>query len=211
MQLIYQLSQLAPYPIPHHMLINMLQDYKRPNDKIHELISKKILLPIKKGLYVTGTTIGYNQVPKELIANLLYGPSYVSLDYALAHYNIIPERVVKISSVCNKPSKTITNNLGTFIYKHIPIPYYSYGISEYNNSFISSLMASHEKAVSDKLVCTNGINPRSVKETIDLLVNNWRMDEDALKQLNVKQISSWIKKAPKKTALQFLLKAIKQC
>lgn len=72
-------------------------------------------------------------------------------------------------------------------------------------------MASPEKAVCDKLVCTNGINPRSVKETIELLVNNWRMDEDALKQLNVKQISSWIKKAPKKTALQFLLKAIKQC
>lgn len=211
MQLIYQLTQLAPYPIPHHMLINMLQDYKRPNDKIHELISKKILLPVKKGLYVTGATIGNNQVPKELIANLLYGPSYISLDYALAHYNIIPERVVKISSVCNKPSKTITNALGTFIYKHIPMPYYSYGISEYNNTSISCLMASPEKAVCDKLVCANGVNPRSVKETIELLVNNWRMDEDALKQLNVKQISSWIKKAPKKTALQFLIKAIKQC
>ncbi|MBK7311741.1 MAG: hypothetical protein IPI93_13445 [Sphingobacteriaceae bacterium] len=211
MQLIYQLSQLAPYPIPHHMLITMLHNYKRPNDKIHELISKKILLPIKKGLYVTGKTIGSNQVPKELIANLLYGPSYISLDYALSHYNMIPERVVKISSVCNKPSKTITNDLGTFIYNHIPMPYYSYGISEYNNASISCLMASPEKALCDKLVCTNAINPRSVKETIELLVNNWRIDEDALKQLDIKQISTWLKKAPKKTALQFLVKAIKQC
>ena len=211
MNLVYQLSQLAPNPIPHHMLINMLQDYKRPNDKIHELISKKILLPVKKGLYVTGSAIGSNQVPKELIANLLYGPSYVSLDYALAHFNLIPERVLKISSVSNKPSKTITNALGTFIYKHIPMPYYSYGISEYTNTSITCLIASPEKALCDKLVCTNGLNPRSVKETIELLVNNWRIDEYNLKQLDVKQISSWLKKAPKKTALQFLIKAIKQC
>ena len=211
MNLSVHLSQLAPYPIPHHLLINMLQGYKRPNDKIHELIAKNILLPLKKGLYVTGKTIGSNQVPKELIANLMYGPSYVSLDYALAHYNMIPERVVKISSVCNKPSKIRTNALATFIYKHVPTPYYSYGISEYSNASITCLMASPEKALCDKIICTNAINPRSVKETIELLINNWRIDEDALKQLDVKQISKWLNKAPKKTALQFLIKAIHQC
>lgn len=211
MQLIYQLSQLAPYPIPHHMLITMLRNYKRPNDKIHELVAKKILCPIKKGLYVTGKSIGSNTVPKELIANILYGPSYVSIDYALAYYNLIPERVLKISSVCSKPSKNITNTIGTFTYKHMPLPYYSYGISSDCNTGLCYLMASPEKALCDKLVGTSGINLRSVKETMELLINNWRIEEDDLKQLDLRQMGTWLKHAPKKASIALLIKAIKQC
>ncbi len=38
-------------------------------------------------------------------ANLLYGPSYVSLEYALHHYSLIPERTAEITSVTPGRSK----------------------------------------------------------------------------------------------------------
>lgn len=211
MELIYQLSQFASQPIPHHLLKALLKEYKRPNDKIHELLSKKIILPLKKGLYVTGEGIGSSRAPKELIANIAYGPSYVSLDYALSYYGIIPESVMQISSVCIKPSKIIRNSLGVFSYTHTPLPYYSFGIRQINTSaFHNYLMAQPEKALCDKIICTSGIQLRSRQDVYALLLEDWRMDESNLKQMDLKQIGTWLEDAPKKSSLMVLIDTLKK-
>ena len=51
------LAQHALYPIPHHVLLSLLKEYKRPNDKINELIKERALTPIKKGLYIAGPSL----------------------------------------------------------------------------------------------------------------------------------------------------------
>lgn len=211
MELIYQLSKFASQPIPHHLLKALLKDYKRPNDKIHELLSKKIILPLKKGLYITGESIGSNHAPKELIANILYGPSYVSLDYALAYHGIIPESVMQISSLSIKPSKIIRNSLGEFSYTHIPLPYYSYGIKQIKASaFHNYLIAQPEKALCDKIICTSGIQLRSKQDVFALLLEDWRIDESDLKQMDLKQIETWLEEAPKKNSLLVLIDTLKK-
>ena len=61
-----------------------LSDYKRPNDKLHELLSSKILATIKKGLYVARPALNAAKPEPFLIANHILGPSYVSMETALS-------------------------------------------------------------------------------------------------------------------------------
>ena len=43
-------------PLTHQLLMSLLKDYKRPNDKIHALLRDGGLAYIKKGLYIAGLT-----------------------------------------------------------------------------------------------------------------------------------------------------------
>lgn len=60
-----------------------------------------LFLRLKKGLYTLKTDIPGEQE----IANKLYQPSYLSFEYALAYYNIMPEMVYSITSATTKPTR----------------------------------------------------------------------------------------------------------
>lgn len=57
----------------YQTLMDILRDYSRPRDKITDLIRKRMIIRVKKGLYIIGD--GYRRRPysKELLANLIYG------------------------------------------------------------------------------------------------------------------------------------------
>ena len=62
---------------------------------------------MKKGLYVFGENNRQRPYSREILANLMYGPSYISLEYALQHYGLIPERVEALTSVTVGRSRNI--------------------------------------------------------------------------------------------------------
>lgn len=192
-------------------MLEMLRDYKRPNDKINEWIKSGELVALKKGLYIPGPKADLPAPSPLLIANHLRGPSYISLETALSHWGFIPERVYEISSVTTKTSKKYKTPIGRFSYQHLPLPYYSFGIEniEITNKQ-TVLMASREKAVCDKLVLTSGIRLRSIKQTKDLLIDDLRMDESLLRQLKISVIESWLESAPKKDSLKMFIKTLQE-
>ena len=144
-----------------------------------------------------------------IIANHLYGPSYVSLQSALAYYGMIPERSYETSSVALKAARSYQNDMGRFSYQRVPLPYYSFGLKSISlGSNQSALMASPEKAICDLIVLTPYVNLRSKKNTLTYLLDDLRMDEDSLKKLNLPLISSWLDDAPKKESLQTLIHTI---
>lgn len=189
-------------------MLSLLKDYKRPNDKIHEMIQKRELLSLKKGLYILNSEL----LPEPFaIANAIYGPSYISAESALSYRGIIPEKVFSIVSMTLKPSKNFKNQLGNFEFKKVSTPYYAYGIEQVElreNQF--ALMATTEKAILDKVVTTPGIIFRSVESAKTFMLENMRMDENQLKNLNTPEIQSWISDAPKEESLKFLIKAIEK-
>lgn len=197
-------------PIPHHLLISLLKDYKRPNDKINSLKSKGIIESIKKGLYIAGPALKTPKPESEILANHIYGPSYVSLDTALVYYGIIPERVYEVTSMTIKASKEFNTAVGLFTYTHLPLPYYSFGLTALKilNEH-RALIASPEKALCDKIVSTPGILLRSTKQAFTYLVENLRMDENALKKMDVAVIDRWLPDAPKKESLLMATKMIR--
>jgi len=192
-------------PMTHGMLLEVLKEYKRPNDKISELVKSGTLLNLRRGLYLSGKQNELPPLSPFLIANHLRGPSYVSLESALSYWGIIPERVYQISSVTTKSPKIYENPVGRFSYTSLPLPYYCFGIKNIEfNKKQNALIASAEKAVCDKIILTPGVLLRSITQTLDFLLEDLRMDEGVLKNLDISLINSWIKDSPKKESIKFL-------
>ena len=203
------IKEFAEAPIPRHLILDLLSDYQRPNDKISELLKSKKLIPIRRGLYIAGPKTDLPSPEPFLIANHLRGPSYVSLESALSYWNMIPERVYEISSVTIKTSKIYKTPVGRFSYQQLKTPYYSFGIKniEYSPKQ-TALVASPEKALCDKVVLTSKINLRSIKQTQEFLMEDLRMDSDVLSTLDTKVMELWINHAPKKSSLKMLIKTL---
>ncbi len=93
---------------------------------IQKLLKQKMLISLKKGLYISSyyrDLVSQNPSDKELyyiyLANVLRSPSYVSLEYVLSRYNIIPESSYVITSITTKSSRTFSSEIISFVYRSI--------------------------------------------------------------------------------------------
>jgi hypothetical protein len=205
------IREYAEAPIPRHLILELLSDYQRPNDKISELLKSGELVSIKRGLYIVGSKTDLPLPEPFLIANHLRGPSYVSLESALSYWNMIPERTYEISSVTVKTSKLYRTPVGRFSYRQLALPYFSYGIKSIQYSPKQSmLIASREKALCDKIILTPKIHLRSMKQTQDFLIEDLRIDSEVLSSLDTSLIQLWIQNAPKKSSLKMLIKTLRE-
>ncbi len=196
--------------LTHQLLSSWLKDYKRPNDKINDLVKQGVLTSIKKGLYISGKANDSLEPESILIANHIYGPSYVSMETALSYYGLIPERVYETTSCTIKPTKKFTTGIGVFNFSHLPLPYYSFGIkSILLEKTQQAMIASKEKALCDKLICTNGLIIRNKKQAYEWLFENLRMEESTLKEFDVEIIFEWLPNMPKKNSLLMIIETIK--
>jgi predicted transcriptional regulator of viral defense system len=144
------LSRLSP-EFDYNALISQLGEYKNQRSKISSLIKKKEIIRVKKGLYVLGEDY-QKPFSHEILANLIYGPSYISLEFALSHYGLIPERVNTITSITSKRNKIFKTSIGNFTYNYLPLKLYPVGLRrveiEHKRAFI---IASKEKSLADLL------------------------------------------------------------
>lgn len=197
-------------PLTRQVILSLLKKYKRPNDKISELIKAGWLIGLKNGLYVPGPKSKLLLPESLLVANHLWGPSYVSMESALSYWGFIPERVFETTSVTVKPSKIFKTELGRFSFKHASLPYYSFGIRTVDVSSKQAVMiASPEKAICDKIVMTSRLNLRSIKQVMKFLIEDMRIDEDLIGGLNLEMIETWSSDAPKQNSLLMLIKTIR--
>lgn len=100
-----RLKHIGIIPINKDILYSLYNELKRPDVKIPELERKGLVIRVKRDLYVVSPKVHNKEISRELVANHLYSPSYVSLESALAHYGLIPERVYAMRSVCMKLHK----------------------------------------------------------------------------------------------------------
>jgi hypothetical protein len=199
----------AEEPLTRQLMMDMLKEYQRPNDKINELVKKGKLTTVKNGLYIPGPKIKIAQPEPFLIANHLRGPSYVSLESALSFWGLIPERVYEVTSVTTRATKKYKTPIGRFSFLHAPLPYYAFGIKSVQLTARQVvLLASPEKALCDKIIQTAGILLRSPKQAQEFLLEDLRLDEESVAQLDIDEISSWVNDAPKKSSLTMLVKAL---
>jgi predicted transcriptional regulator of viral defense system len=169
----------------YQTLLVALGDYAHPRDKISGLLKKGIIIRVKKGLYVFGDGARRAPYSTEVLANLIYGPSYISLDYALQHYGLIPERVEGITSVTTGRSRKFSTPVGLFIYRMIPLRAFQIGMDRIEiGDGRAFLMATPEKALADKIYEDRGTGLRTQKELKDYLERGLRIDLAALGQMN---------------------------
>lgn len=166
------------------MILEELHQYASPADKLSRLVKQGKYIPIVKGLYETNHT-----VPGYLLAGSIYGPSYLSFEFALAYYGLIPEAVYTFTSATlkKKKKKIFKTAFGVFTYRDIPAPAYSYGVNIRVEGAYSYIIASPEKALCDQLYKVEGI--KNYQELGHLLWDDLRIDEQELQKLNVDDVS----------------------
>ena len=160
-----------------------LNNYSNKNNKISREIKKGKLFKIITGLYETDpNTPGY------LLASSIYGPSYISFDFALSYYGLIPERVSTITCATfnKKKRKQYNTKFGVFTYKDVPSSAYPEEILLKQENNYSYQIATKEKALCDKLYSLKPLKNLSNLE--NMLFNDLRIDIDEFKKINIKKI-----------------------
>ncbi|MGQ9800202.1 MAG: type IV toxin-antitoxin system AbiEi family antitoxin domain-containing protein [Candidatus Saccharicenans sp.] len=192
MDIIELRSRIQTEIFDYQTLTCALSNLSSPRDKITDLMKKGIIIRIKKGLYIFGDQLRRYPYSRELLGNLIYGPSYISLDYALSYYGLIPEKVEIITSVTTNRSRRFSTPVGLFTYRQIPGSAYVNGairVEAGNNQ--AFLIATPEKALADKLVSLRGVTFNSRRELTDFLEEDLRINTDMLRSLSAEKIEQF--------------------
>jgi len=125
---------------------------------LHRYKKGVFILQLKRGFYVFPDFLP----PDVYVANKLYSPSYLSLEFALSYHGVIPETVYEITSVTTKATRQFETLGKTFSYRKIKkVAYTGYEIQKQNE--LSFYIANTEKAFVDTnyLRMVNGEKPIS--------------------------------------------------
>jgi hypothetical protein len=139
------------------LLMGVLAGYKSPRAKVTSLLRKKIIVRVKKGLYVFGPELARRPFSHMVLANMCFGPSCLSLEYALSLHGLIPERVPVVTSVTPQRNKDFETPVGVFTYRYLHSNRYPVGICRQTlGDGTPFLLAGPEKALADWLVLRPG-------------------------------------------------------
>ena len=127
---------------------------------------KGLLIGLRKGVYMLSPNDRKIDIDNQAVANRLYEPSYLSLEYALNFYGLIPEGVVDLTSITTRKTMRFKNDLGHFIYQHIQ-PKAFRGFRKMGNEKNSFFMAEPEKAVVDFLYLNLAQFTENVREILE--------------------------------------------
>lgn len=128
--------------------------------------SRRQLYTWKKNGYLEPVAGGYYVLAEKVIdesflfmaANLIYEPSYVSLESALVYYQVIPETVLGVTSVSSRSTKAFISDWGRFQYRSVKSDLlFGYEVVEISQHK-KYKMAKLEKAVLDYLYLNPEIN-----------------------------------------------------
>lgn len=204
------LLQYGSVPVTSNLLAACYDGLKEPNKKVQALEKAGDLIRLRRGLYVVNPELSGKNINMPLCANHIYGPSYVSLRWALRWYGLIPERVFRITSVTSRASKTFENPLGCFDYYKVDPKYFPIGITTVTDDGVSYLMATPEKALCDLILYDCYLPAKSIKGLMRYLEEDIRFDMDELAHFDVKIVAECAEKGNKKLILNNLIKAILQ-
>lgn len=177
------LNQVGNTPFAPSVLVTLFSNTKHINDKARYLEQEGRIIRLKRGLYVRSAEDGAMPMPL-LIANHLYGPSYVSFQTALRHYGLIPERVFETQSMTIKHARDFDTPLGRFSYRSCSVDYFPLGIRQEQEGTDTFLVATPEKALCDILLKTARLTITSAKKMESFLQQDLRFDMEALKSFD---------------------------
>lgn len=151
----------------------LLSGHKLFDYQLSLWVKKGYLIRLKKGIYAFSR--GKEKLQGEEIASLLYQPSYLSLESALAWHGFIPEIVYAYTSVTAKTNRTFQNDFGHFIYRHLKSELF-WGYIEMKTEHGRYLLAEPEKALLDYFY----LNLDRINNETDF--ENIRLNEEQMKE-----------------------------
>lgn len=138
---------------------------------------------LKRGLYSLKTDPPIEQE----VANQLYRPSYLSYEYALAYYNILPEMVYDVTSATTKSTRSFAVGEKTYSYTSIKAIAYT-GYEQKTIDDQRFLIAEPEKALVDYLYLVT-LGRRQANDRLDI------------RRLDIKKVKTYAKLFKRKKLL----------
>lgn len=204
------LITLGNVPVQTSSIAACYNNLSAPNEKIRALEKDGQLIRLKRGLYVVSSEVSGKPVNVCLCANHIYGPSYVSQQWALRWYGLIPERVYTMTSVTTKRTRHFENRLGRFTYEQVKPEYFAIGVNSVEEDGVWFLMASREKALCDMILHDSYLPAQSVSGLWQYLEEDIRLDVDELATFDVSIIEACARLGRKETILKNLIKILKR-
>lgn len=190
--------------LDYGFVMECLKAYKNPRIKLNHLLKIEALIRVKKGIYIFGKNFARQPYSSEVLANMIYGPSYVSLEWACQYYRLIPEKVTTVTSVTTQRSRKFQTPLGLFTYDHLPMQAFPIGVTLINFSDKQqALVATKEKALSDLLVIRRGCFS-SKKHFKEVMFEDLRIEEEDFNSLNL-ELLKMIYQARPHTVIKYLI------
>lgn len=197
-------------PVSGKVLIGLIGNFADTAKRLARMEHSGEIIRLKRGLYVVdGSDFGFPP-SMPICSNHIYGPSYVSLQWALSFYGLIPERVYSMTAVTVKRSRDFSNKLGRFTYMQVPEHYFHIGISIATNDGANFLIATPEKALCDMILADPYVPNLSIVALKRYLEEDLRFDTDELEHFDIEIIRQCAECGRKKSTLTNLIKIIEQ-
>lgn len=157
------------------------KDSNNLNENLKYWLKNESLIALKKGVYLLKDRYdkeSYKDAYLEYIANQLLRPSYLSLEYVLAKYQLLSENARALSSISIKSSREFSNKLGTWRYYSLPSQLFiGYQIKYFKGQPIAE--ASKAKALFDFLYLRFRRGPYLGVKRLENLRLNWENMNDS--------------------------------
>ena len=155
----------------------LLDKYANTPAKIASMLKKREIIQIRRGLYTFAEPLRRGLLSDGTLANQIHGPSYVSEDFALSYYGMIPETPAVVTSITRSRSRRFDTEFGVFRYRYCRSRAYPAGVTAAGDGQHRFLIATPEKALCDFLY----LNPQyDTKDEIEAL----RLDPDVLAEIS---------------------------
>lgn len=147
---------------------------------VNRAIAAHEIIHIRRGLYCLAPKYSKFGISRNVLANIVYGPSYLSMESALSVHGWIPEAVHSSVSVSLGRARTFETPLGFFDYVQIgQHPFLAAVESRRDSSALPPyLVAKPLKAIADYVI-SHGLDWTGAEPLIDSL----RIDEENLSSL----------------------------
>jgi len=154
---------------------------------------KEYIGRLKKGMYFFADE--KEKMIAEEVSFLIYQPSYLSMEFILSYYGLIPEMVYAKTAITTKTTRKFSNDFGNFTYHHI-LPKLFFGYIPTETAVGKYLVAEPEKAILDYFYFNLGkLNDRKDIEELRINCDEFRrlMDRKKmnvyLKEFNIKKLT----------------------
>ena len=135
--------------LPSKDIVKMCGNSRTMHNQIHNWQKKNMLVKLRNGLYLLQKTDRKIEPSNQFLAGQLYTPSYISMEYALSYYGIIPEQTITLTSITTKKTAKFENTIGAFTYQTIAPHAFKGFKTVKDESGLTFFIAEPEKAVID--------------------------------------------------------------
>lgn len=161
------------------------------NILIHRAVACDEVVLLKRGLYVLGEPYRKTQPHPFAVAAMLYAPSVISLESALAFHGLIPEAVYQTASTTTKRRWEKSTPIGHFTYDCVPSSNLLAGVESIQlDEIFWSFVATPFRAITDLVYLRKEVQWKN--DGMDFLIESLRIEADDLRGISLTRIDEII-------------------